>query len=57
MCYYYRYFISDEEICINYLQEKNLMPELSSYSKLKDSVICESMLKEYKKKNLMNKIW
>jgi hypothetical protein len=43
--------ICNEETCINYLQERNLHPELGSCYKLKDGVICGDTLKEYQKNN------
>jgi hypothetical protein len=40
----------NEETRVNYLQDRNLLPELGSCSELKDSVMCGGTLKEYKKK-------
>jgi len=50
MRYLYGHIICNEETCVNYLQERNLLPELGSCSKLKDGVICGGTLKEYQKK-------
>lgn len=51
MHYLYGFLISNEKTCVNYLQERNLLPEPGSCSKLKDCVICGVMLKEYQKNN------
>ena len=42
---------NEEKTCVNYLQERNLLPELGSRSKLKDGIICGGTLKEYQKNN------
>jgi hypothetical protein len=47
MHYLYGHIICNEETCVNYHQERNLLPELSSCSKLTDGVICGDTLKEY----------
>jgi len=51
MRYLYGHIICNEDTCVNYLQEKNLLLELGSCSKLKDGVICRGTLKEYQKNN------
>lgn len=40
LSYLYGRVMFNDETCVNYLQEENLLPELGSCSKLKDSVIC-----------------
>jgi len=49
MSYLYGHIICNEETCVNYLQERNLLPELGSCSKLKDGVICGRFFKVEKR--------
>jgi len=49
MRHLYGQILCNEETCVNYLQERNLLPELGSCFKLKYGVICGGTLKEYQK--------
>jgi len=46
MPYLYGHKISNQETCVDYLLERNLLPELDSCRKLKNGVVRGGTLKE-----------